>query len=98
MPKSTTRRHGPDRSRPPEDRRPERSRSPGADTTDTYTCADYNSATRGNFGQSTSACRIENKTEQKGAARLPFVWPFNLPAPANSNRPGLKDAMGVGCV
>jgi hypothetical protein len=34
--------------------------------------------------------------EQKGAARLPLVWPFNLPAGAEYNRAGLKDAMAVG--
>jgi hypothetical protein len=31
---------------------------------DTYTFAEYNSATRENFGQSTSAYRIENKTTE----------------------------------
>jgi len=76
-------------------RTPEQPRSPCGDTTDTHTFARHNSATRANFWQSTSACRIENKTEQKGAARLPLVWPFNLPAAAEYNRAGLKDAMGV---
>jgi hypothetical protein len=60
-------------------RRPERPRSPCADTTDTHTFAKHNSATRANFGQSTSACRIENRTEQKRAARFAFVRPFGPP-------------------
>ncbi len=60
-------------------RTPEQPRSPGADTTDTHTFAKHNSATRANFGHSTSACRIENKTEQKGAARFPSVQPFGPP-------------------
>ena len=54
-------------------RRPERPRSLRADTTDTHTFAKHNWAIRGNFEQLTSGCRIENKTEQKVAARFPFA-------------------------
>ena len=87
-----------DRSQSSEDRRPERPRSPCAGTTDTHTFAEYNSAIHGNFGQSTSACRIDNKTEQKKVAGFPFVRPFEPPAAAaNSTRAGPEDAMGLGC-
>src|SRR6516162_11195402 len=56
----------------------------------------YNSAIHGNFGQSTSACRIDNKSEPKKVAGFPFVRPFEPPA-ANSTRVGPEEAMGDGC-
>jgi hypothetical protein len=41
-----------------------------AGTTDTDMFAEYKSASHGKFGRSTSASRIEDKTEQKSALRL----------------------------
>ena len=71
-----------------------RPRSSCADTTDTHTFAENNSAIRGNFGQSTCACRIENKTGQKRAVGFPFVRPFEPPAAGTNNtRAGTEDAM-----
>src|SRR5215472_6893497 len=52
----------------------ERPRSSCAGTTDTDTFAEYKSASHGKFGRSTSASRIEDKTEQKSAAKFPFVF------------------------
>jgi hypothetical protein len=68
-----------------------RPRSSCADTTDTHTFAEDNSAIRGKFGQSTCACRIEDKSEPKRAAGFPFVQPFESPAATtNSTRAGEK--------
>ena len=58
----------------------ERPRSCGAGTTDTDTFAEYKSASHGKFGRSTSASRIEDKKEQRRAAKFPFVRPFEPPA------------------
>jgi hypothetical protein len=58
----------------------DRPRSSCAGTTDTDTFAEYKSASHGKFGRSTSASRIEDKTEQKRAAEFPFVRPFGPPS------------------
>jgi hypothetical protein len=72
----------------------ERPRSSCAGTTDTDRFAEYKSASRGKFGRSSSACRIENKSEQKRAAGFPFVQPFERPAATtDSTRAGAEDAM-----
>jgi hypothetical protein len=72
----------------------ERPRSSCAGTTDTDRFAEYKSASRGKFGRSSSACRTENKTEQKRAAGFPFLQPFEAPAATtNSTRAGTEDAM-----
>ena len=72
----------------------ERPRSSCAGTTDTDTFAECKSASHGKFGRSTSASRIEDKTEQKRAAEFPFVRPFEPPAgAANSNRASTEDAI-----
>lgn len=71
-----------------------RPRSSCADTTDTHTFAEDNSAIRGKFGQSTCACRIEDKSEPKRAAGFPFVQPFEPPAATtNRTRAGAEGAM-----
>ena len=71
-----------------------RPRSSCADTTNTHTFAEDNSAIRGKFGQSTCACRIEDKSEPKRAAGFPFVQPFEPPAATtNSTRAGAEGAM-----
>jgi hypothetical protein len=76
---------------PSETKRP---RSSCAGTTDTDRFAEYKSASRGKFGRSTSACRIENKTEQNGSARFPFVRPFEPSAAApNNTRASTEDAI-----
>ena len=58
----------------------ERPRPTCGGITDTDTLAEYKSASHGKFGQSTSASRIEDKTEQKRTAKFPFVRPFEPPA------------------
>jgi hypothetical protein len=62
-------------------------RSSCAGTTDTDTFAEFKLASHAKFGRSTSASRIEEKTEQKRAARIPFVRPFESPAGGRQQYP-----------
>jgi hypothetical protein len=62
----------------------ERPRSSFAGTTDTDTFAEYKSASHGKFARSTSASRIEDKTEQKRSAGFP---PFEPPAGGRQQYP-----------